>query len=74
MYRNLRSDAGLNMFQSNAALARQMAPSPDPIVEAKREIVNLQQHLSFNDQNAKQLLADISKRDQLIDQLKVSIH
>lgn len=52
------------------SLSRQSAPSPQPIVDAKNEIINLQQSLSSNESTVQQLEAALKSRNQLIDQLK----
>ncbi|KAF6020149.1 hypothetical protein EB796_021522 [Bugula neritina] len=59
--------------QANATLARQSAPSPQPILDAKEEIISLQQTLAAQEQALLHLKSVVSERDRELDLLKSDI-
>jgi len=53
-------------------MARQSAPSPQPILDAKEEIISLQQTLAAQEQALLHLKSVVSEKDRELDLLKVS--
>jgi len=60
-------------MQANAALARQAAPSPQPILDAKSEIISLQQNLATREHELDAYRQAIRERDAAITQLSEAV-
>lgn len=58
-------------MQANSSLSRQSAPSPQPILDAKNEIITLQQDLATREQTLQQMQASLADNQRALNQLKV---